>query len=111
VKTIEGIAEDQSKGRLPVLGLAALGIVFGDIGTSPLYTFQTILHMSQTPGANSILGALSLGRAKTILAEVDAAVATWRDEGRALGMTAAELETFSDAFEHDERQAARDAGA
>jgi KUP system potassium uptake protein len=34
--------------------------VFGDIGTSPLYTFQTILHMSPAAGANSILGALSL---------------------------------------------------
>ncbi len=51
------------------------------------------------------------GRAKTILAEVEKAVATWRDEGRALGMTAVELESFSDAFEHDERQAAQDAGA
>jgi KUP system potassium uptake protein len=48
------------QGRLPILGLAALGVVFGDIGTSPLYTFQTILHMSRAPGANSILGALSL---------------------------------------------------
>jgi serine/threonine-protein kinase HipA len=51
------------------------------------------------------------GRAKTILAEVEEAVAAWRDEGRALGMTAAELESFSDAFEHDERQAAQDAMA
>ena len=25
------------------LGLAALGIVFGDIGTSPLYTLKTVL--------------------------------------------------------------------
>ena len=48
-------------------------------------------------------------RAKIILAEVEEAVATWRDEGRALGMTAAELESFSDAFEHDERQAVRGA--
>lgn len=50
-------------------------------------------------------------RAKTILAEVEEAVATWRAEGRALGMTAAELESFSDAFEHDERQAVQDAMA
>ena len=60
VKAIERTSEGQPKGRLPVLGLAALGIVFGDIGTSPLYTFQTILHMSRMPGPNSILGALSL---------------------------------------------------
>lgn len=31
------------------------------------------------------------------------------DEGQALGMTAAELESFSDAFEHDERQAVQGA--
>ena len=31
------------QGRLPILALSALGVVFGDIGTSPLYTFKTIL--------------------------------------------------------------------
>ncbi len=44
---------------------------------------------------------------RTILAEVEAAVAAWRTEGRALGMTTAELEMFRDAFEHDERRAVR----
>jgi KUP system potassium uptake protein len=49
------------QGRLPILGLTALGIVFGDIGTSPLYTFKTILNMAgKTPDASVILGALSL---------------------------------------------------
>src|SRR6266481_9906217 len=57
---MEKVAERQPKGGRAFLGLTALGIVFGDIGTSPLYTFQTILHMSRAPGANSILGALSL---------------------------------------------------
>ena len=57
---IEKVAESRSKGGWPLLSLAALGIVFGDIGTSPLYTFQTILHMSRAPGAESVLGALSL---------------------------------------------------
>ncbi len=28
------------------LGLAALGIVFGDIGTSPLYTLKTVLDIA-----------------------------------------------------------------
>jgi hypothetical protein len=32
--------------NLAGLGLAALGIVFGDIGTSPLYTLKTILSMT-----------------------------------------------------------------
>jgi K+ transporter len=31
---------------LAALGLAALGIVFGDIGTSPLYTLKTVLSMT-----------------------------------------------------------------
>ena len=33
-------------GSLAVLGLAALGIVFGDIGTSPLYTLKTVLAIA-----------------------------------------------------------------
>jgi KUP system potassium uptake protein len=60
VTTIEKLAERQSMGGRPLLSLVALGVVFGDIGTSPLYTFQTILHISRAPGTNSILGALSL---------------------------------------------------
>ena len=46
-------------------------------------------------------------RARTILTEVEGAVATWRDEGRALGMTPDQLASFEEAFEHEERQAAR----
>ncbi len=49
------------KDRLPVLALSALGIVFGDIGTSPLYTFKTILGAAE--GASepaTVLGMLSL---------------------------------------------------
>ena len=49
-----------SQSCLPILSLTALGIVFGDIGTSPLYTFKTILNMTaKTPDAITILGALS----------------------------------------------------
>jgi len=49
------------KNRLPLMSLAALGIVFGDIGTSPLYTFKTILDLTgKSPDANVILGVLSL---------------------------------------------------
>lgn len=50
-----------SRGRLSLLSLTALGVVFGDIGTSPLYTFKTILNLSgQAPDPNAILGLLSL---------------------------------------------------
>ncbi len=43
------------------LALAALGVVFGDIGTSPLYTFKTVLTLTGgQPSADVILGSLSL---------------------------------------------------
>jgi KUP system potassium uptake protein len=43
------------------LSLAALGVVFGDIGTSPLYTLKTVLNLTgANPDAGTTLGALSL---------------------------------------------------
>ncbi len=44
------------------LGLAALGIVFGDIGTSPLYTLRACLATRDAPpvSAADVLGVLSL---------------------------------------------------
>jgi KUP system potassium uptake protein len=54
-------ARQPPQGKLPVLALSALGIVFGDIGTSPLYTFKTILGVAGTShGADAVLGPLSL---------------------------------------------------
>jgi len=50
---------------------------------------------------------MSLKRAKTILREVERAVADWQIQGRALGMTEGELEAFEEAFEHPERKAAQ----
>ena len=45
------------------IGLAgffiSLGIVFGDIGTSPLYVMKAIVHTGETLSENYILGALS----------------------------------------------------
>jgi len=52
----------QQKSRLPVLALAALGIVYGDIGTSPLYAMKEVFagtHPVPVTSAN-ILGILSL---------------------------------------------------
>ena len=46
---------------MPILGLSALGIVFGDIGTSPLYTFKAILGAAEkSSDAGVVLGVLSL---------------------------------------------------
>lgn len=47
--------------HLPATVLAALGVVFGDIGTSPLYAFKTVLSYSQGQvDAAAVLGLLSL---------------------------------------------------
>ena len=45
---------------VPALSLAALGVVFGDIGTSPLYTLKTVLDVTGGAQPAAILGALSL---------------------------------------------------
>jgi KUP system potassium uptake protein len=50
-----------TRGGLALTGLAALGIVFGDIGTSPLYTLKTAFDfLSSDPTPERILGILSL---------------------------------------------------
>jgi KUP system potassium uptake protein len=57
----EPVVPHVSRAGLALSGLAALGIVFGDIGTSPLYTLKTafdFLHGDPTP--DRILGILSL---------------------------------------------------
>src|SRR6202140_5123239 len=55
------VVRQAPQGKLPILALSALGIVFGDIGTSPLYTFKTILGAAgQSPDTSVVLGVLSL---------------------------------------------------
>jgi KUP system potassium uptake protein len=39
---------------LPTLSLAALGVVFGDIGTSPLYTLKTVLGLTGAAGGDDM---------------------------------------------------------
>ena len=54
---------DPHKTGLPAIALAALGVVFGDIGTSPLYTMQEIFsagHHTLVPSTNNVYGILSL---------------------------------------------------
>jgi len=45
---------------LSALTLGALGVVFGDLGTSPLYTFKTVLDLAGKTTPEAILGLLSL---------------------------------------------------
>ncbi|UIJ34939.1 potassium transporter Kup [Allobranchiibius sp. GilTou73] len=47
----------------PALALAALGVVFGDIGTSPLYALQTVFsidHSKVTADRGDVYGVISL---------------------------------------------------
>ncbi len=50
-----------ASGNLPVLMLGALGVVFGDIGTSPLYAFREALHTAgKQADPTEVLGLLSM---------------------------------------------------
>ncbi|MEJ2319168.1 MAG: KUP/HAK/KT family potassium transporter, partial [Gemmatimonadales bacterium] len=54
---------DEAEGRrLLALSLAAIGVVYGDIGTSPIYAFRESFHTSHgiEPVSANILGVLSL---------------------------------------------------
>ncbi len=56
-----GGSQNSSFQRTAFAALAALGVVFGDIGTSPLYTLKTVLdYTGPHPDASATLGALSL---------------------------------------------------
>jgi KUP system potassium uptake protein len=47
-------------GSIAALGFASLGVVFGDIGTSPLYTLKTVLDLTGGATPATVLGVLSL---------------------------------------------------
>jgi KUP system potassium uptake protein len=50
-----------SSGRFWVLTLGSIGVVFGDIGTSPLYSLQTALGQFKGPlGPPEVIGVVSL---------------------------------------------------
>ncbi|KHN42740.1 Potassium transporter 7 [Glycine soja] len=52
--------EDVSVGKGILLAFQTLGVVFGDVGTSPLYTFSVMFRKAPIKGNEDILGALSL---------------------------------------------------
>src|SRR5208282_2040810 len=57
----QGVAA-MPKGSVTAMAISALGVVFGDIGTSPLYTLKTVLAVngSGAIGRTAALGSLSL---------------------------------------------------
>jgi KUP system potassium uptake protein len=58
------VEEHPTGKRLGILSLTALGIVYGDIGTSPLYALQQVFsskeHAAIPPSAANVYGVLSL---------------------------------------------------
>lgn len=54
------LMQDISVGKMILLGFQTLGVVFGDVGTSPLYTFSVMFRKAPINGNEDILGALSL---------------------------------------------------
>lgn len=52
--------QDYTIGRKTLLALQTLGVVFGDVGTSPLYTFSVMFSKAPINGDEDVLGALSL---------------------------------------------------
>ena len=50
----------QSKEQLTSLALGAIGVVFGDIGTSPLYAVKEVFHDGLPTDAPHVIGVLSL---------------------------------------------------
>ena len=57
ISTRRGISAPIS-GGVGAMALSALGVVFGDIGTSPLYTLKTVLGVN---GAQALDRAVALG--------------------------------------------------
>ncbi|XVF44758.1 hypothetical protein PTKIN_Ptkin02bG0149600 [Pterospermum kingtungense] len=52
--------EDFGIGRRIILAFQTLGVVFGDVGTSPLYTFSVMFSKAPINGNEDVIGALSL---------------------------------------------------
>ena len=87
-----------------------------DINPFPDRVRELKTWISEDAGANASIDALmsiapycrlAASDARAVLKKVEAAVAKWRETGKALSMTARELDEFADAFEHPERAAAR----
>lgn len=56
----KGHDKDLSLGRTLGLAFQTLGVVYGDLGTSPLYVFASVFSETRIKGDEDVLGALSL---------------------------------------------------
>ncbi|XP_073033962.1 potassium transporter 7-like isoform X4 [Primulina eburnea] len=53
-------SQDFTMGRRVILAFQTLGVVFGDVGISPLYTFSVMFSKAPVNGNEDVLGASSL---------------------------------------------------
>ncbi|KZV17769.1 potassium transporter 7-like [Dorcoceras hygrometricum] len=53
-------SQEFTMGRRVILAFQTLGVVFGDVGISPLYTFSVMFSKAPVNGNEDVLGALSL---------------------------------------------------
>ncbi len=85
------VQEGHRQQSLSVLMIGALGVVYGDIGTSPIYAFREALHASAGGGTVSrldVLGVLSLiVWALTVIVTVKYVVFVLRADNRGEGGT------------------------
>lgn len=87
-------------GKLPLIILGALGVVFGDIGTSPLYAFRDTLHAAGgSPNEPEVLGLLSLiVWSLTMVVTVKYVIFVLRADNKGEGGTLSLMTLASNAF-------------
>jgi KUP system potassium uptake protein len=86
--------------KLPLI-LGALGVVYGDIGTSPLYAFREALHAAGGPSASEheVLGLLSLILwALTVIVTIKYVSFVLRADNKGEGGTLSLMSLASNAF-------------
>jgi len=93
-------ADHTSNANLALLILGALGVVFGDIGTSPLYAFREALHAAGgAPSEREVLGLLSLiVWALTIVVTIKYVVFVLRADNKGEGGTLSLMTLATNAF-------------
>lgn len=92
-------SSSNAKQALPVLVLGALGVVYGDIGTSPLYALRECFMHALEPSHDNVVGIVSVifwsllivisGKYAALIVRADN-----RGEGGILALTTLVLQTF-----------------
>jgi KUP system potassium uptake protein len=87
--------------NLPIMILGALGVVYGDIGTSPLYAFREALHAAGgAPSEGEVLGLLSLiVWALTLVVTVKYVIFVLRADNKGEGGTLSLMTLATNAFQ------------